>query len=294
MSLYKFGLATEKSVLIRQALGVQADAYFAAMESAEQVFLTSITNEQNQQKLDWLLLRTHLICRMSDRDVARLSDYRIENTQSVSERLNGTSRQIVIVTTDSLGVAIDDIKAQKWVGFDTETAASFEKGRRNSNPISLIQIATTSHCYLFRMVGTNIVPFKAALAEVLAEQSNITKVGIGLRSDINSMKRDFGIVLNPILDLNWLMNQLGAAKQMGTVQMAATVLALKLPKSKRVTLSNWAIPLNKPLSEEQVNYAAGDALAALDIYHALFEQLNIYQALWPKSVQQRFLAEGCL
>lgn len=294
MSLYKFGLAADKSILIRQALGAEADAYFAAMESAEQAFLRSITSEINQQKLDWLLLRTHLICRMSDRDIAHLSDYRIDNTQNVSASLNGTSRQIVIVTADSLAVAIDDIKAQEWVGFDTETAASFEKGHRNINAISLIQIATTRHCYLFRMVGRNIALFKAALTEVLVENSNIVKVGIGLRSDVNAMKRDFDIALNPILDLNWLMNQLGAAKQMGAVQITATVLALKLPKSKRVTLSNWAIPLDKALSAEQIHYAAGDALSALDIYHALLEQLNIYQTLWPKSVQQRFLEEGIL
>ncbi|MCL1059621.1 3'-5' exonuclease domain-containing protein 2 [Shewanella gelidimarina] len=288
MSLYKFGLAADKSVLLRQALGAEADAYFAAMESAEQAFLSSITNEQNQQKLDWLLLRTNLICRMSDRDIARLSDYRIDKIQKVTEHLNGSSRQIVIVNVDTLAAVIDDIKAQQWVGFDTETAATFEKGRRNTNPISLIQIATSSHCYLFRMVGSNIVPFKTALTEVLGEDSNIVKIGIGLRSDVNAMKRDFGIALNPILDLNGLMNQLGAAKQMGTVQIAATVLALKLPKSKRVTLSNWAIPLDKPLSPEQINYAAGDALAALDIFHALFEQLSAYKALWPKSIQQRF------
>ncbi|PKH56707.1 3'-5' exonuclease domain-containing protein 2 [Shewanella sp. Choline-02u-19] len=288
MSLYKFGLAADKSVLLRQALGAEADAYFAAMESAEQAFLSSITNEKNQQKLDWLLLRTNLICRMSDRDIARLSDYRIDKTQMVTENLNGKSRQIVIVTVEALAAVIDDIKAQQWVGFDTETAATFEKGRRNTNPISLIQIATSSHCYLFRMVGSNILPFKTALTEVLGEDSNIVKIGIGLRSDVNAVKRDFGIALNPILDLNWLMNQLGAAKQMGTVQIAATVLALKLPKSKRVTLSNWAIPLDKSLSAEQINYAAGDALAALDIFHALFEQLSAYKALWPKSIQQRF------
>ena len=142
------------------------------------------------------------------------------------------------------------------------------------------------------MVGSNVLSFKAALAEVLSEQSNILKIGIGLRSDVNALKRDFNIALSPMLDLNWLLNQLGAAKQMGTVQIAASVLSLKLPKSKRVTLSNWALPLDKPLSDEQIQYAAADTLVALDIYHGLFEQISAYEAFWPNTIKQRFLKEG--
>lgn len=292
MSLYKFALAADKSVQIRQALGAEAEAYFSAMEAAEQTFFDSIANETNQQKLDWLRLRTRLISRMSDKDIAALAGYRIDNVQNVACHLDGNERQIAIVTIDTLAAAMTDIKAQQWIGFDTETAATFDKGRRNTNPTSLIQIATASHCYLFRMVGRNISVFKTALAEVLSEQSNILKIGIGLRSDVNAMKRDFNIALSPMLDLNWLMNQLGAAKQMGTVQIAASVLSLKLPKSKRVTLSNWALPLDKPLSDEQVLYAAADTLVALDIYHGLFEQISAYKALWPNTIKQRFLEEG--
>ena len=292
MSLYKFALAADKSVQIRQALGAEAEAYFAAMEAAEQAFFGSIVNETNQQKLDWLRLRTHLISRMSDKDIAALAGYRIDKLQNVARHLDGNERQIAIVTIDTLAAAMTDIKAQQWIGFDTETAATFDKGRRNTNPVSLIQIATASHCYLFRMVGSNVLSFKAALAEVLSEQSNILKIGIGLRSDVNAMKRDFNIALSPMLDLNWLMNQLGAAKQMGTVQIAASVLSLKLPKSKRVTLSNWALSLDKPLSDEQIQYAAADTLVALDIYHGLFEQISAYKALWPNTIKQRFLKEG--
>ncbi len=291
MSLYKFALAADKSVQIRQALGAEAEAYFAAMEAAELAFFGSIMNENNQHKLDWLLLRTHLISRMSDKDIAALTAYRVDKVQNVADHFDGNERHISMVTIDTLAAAMTDIKAQQWIGFDTETAATFDKGRRNTNPVSLIQIATATHCYLFRMVGNNISVFQAALAEVLSEKSNILKIGIGLRSDVNAMKRDFNIALSPMLDLNWLLNQLGAAKQMGTVQIAASVLSLKLPKSKRVTLSNWALPLDRPLSDEQVLYAAADTLVALDIFHGLFAQLAPYKMLWPNTIKQRFLEE---
>ncbi|ABV88746.1 3'-5' exonuclease [Shewanella pealeana] len=286
MSLFKFGLSPDKSATIRRELGRDADGYFEAMQVAEKAFFSSIITADNRLKLDWLQLRTDLNTRVDDRELSRLRDFNVELTQNVSAKLNGQIRQVIVVTPDSLTAAVADIEAQTCIGFDTETAATFEKGRRNPNPISLIQIATPTHSYLFRMQGENIVPFMAALAPILSGDK-LLKVGIGLRSDLNAMKRDFEISVNSMLDLNWLMNQLGAPKQLGTQQMAATVLALKLPKSKKVTLSNWAKPLAEPLSELQLQYAAADAFVALDILYGLLEQLRPYRALWPLPLQQR-------
>lgn len=286
MSLFKFGLAADKAALIRRELGQDAAAYFAAMQVAEAAFFRSITTEQNQLQLSWLQMRTGLITRLDDSELAKLNDYSVEHAPASDLKNNKVLRRISVVTQASLHAAMTDISSQAWLGFDTETAATFEKGRRNTNPISLIQIATASHCYLFRMIDDNIAPFQAALQPVLSGDKQL-KVGIGLRGDINAMKRDFEINMTRILDLNWLMNQLGAPKQMGTQQIAAAVLRLKLPKSKKVTLSNWAKPLSEPLSELQLQYAAADTLVALDILHQLINQLRPYQALWPQSLQQR-------
>lgn len=292
MSLFKFGLSADKSAMIKRELGKNAAAYFAAMQVAEQAFFAEITNEQNQQSLAWLQLRSRLITRIDDSELARLDDFDITRVQSVTPSLNGQLRQVTVVNIETLDAAIEDISSQAWLGFDTETAATFEKGRRNTNPISLIQIATATHCYLFRMQAENIEAFKAALMPILSADKQL-KVGIGLRSDINAMKRDYGICISHILDLNWLMNQLGAPKQLGTQQMAATVIGLKLPKSKKVTLSNWAKPLSEPLSELQLQYAAADTLVALDILHGLIEQIAPFKSLWPKSLSQRLAELGC-
>ncbi|WP_299804100.1 3'-5' exonuclease [uncultured Shewanella sp.] len=286
MSLFKFGLSPDKSATIRRELGRDADGYFEAMQAAEKAFFSSIITADNRLKLDWLQLRTDLNTRIDDRELSRLREFNVEQAQNVSDELNGQVRHVIVVTADSLAAAVADIETQTCIGFDTETAATFEKGRRNPNPISLIQIATPTHCYLFRMQGENIPLFTAALAPILSGEK-LLKVGIGLRSDLNAMKRDFEITIGCMLDLNWLMNQLGAPKQLGTQQMAATVLALKLPKSKKVTLSNWAKPLAEPLSELQLQYAAADAFVALDILYGLLEQLMPYQSLWPMPLQQR-------
>ncbi|GIU05740.1 MULTISPECIES: 3'-5' exonuclease [unclassified Shewanella] len=286
MSLFKFGLSPDKSAIIRRELGRDADGYFEAMQAAEKAFFSSIITAGNRLKLEWLQLRTDLSTRVDDRELSRLSEFNVELAQNVSAELNGQVRQVMVVTQDSLAAAVTDIEAQTCIGFDTETAATFEKGRRNPNPISLIQIATATHCYLFRMQGENIAAFTAALTPILSGDK-LLKVGIGLRSDVNAMKRDFEVSIGCMLDLNWLMNQLGAPKQLGTQQMAATVLSLKLPKSKKVTLSNWAKPLAEPLSELQLQYAAADAFVALDILYGLLEQLAPYKAQWPLPLQQR-------
>ena len=286
MSLFNFGLSADKSAIIYRELGKDAEQYFAAMLAAEKAFFEAITTADNQRKLDWLQLRTRIITRVDDKQLSQLAAFDIERVQNVSAQLNEQVRQVVVVTEDTLVVAVADIKAQTCIGFDTETAATFEKGRRNPNPISLIQISTASHCYLFRMQAENIGLFKAALAPILSGDK-LLKVGIGLRSDLNAMKRDFDITIGCMLDLNWVMNQLGAPKQLGTQQMAATVLGLKLPKSKKVTLSNWAKPLAEPLTDLQLQYAAADAFVALDILYGLLDQLTPYTALWPSSIQQR-------
>lgn len=286
MSLFKFGLSPDKLAVIRRELGRDTDGYFEAMLAAEAAFFSSITTAENRLKLDWLQRRTELITRVDDSALSRLADFDVERVQRVSAALNGQIREIIEVTRGSLQAAIADIKAQTRIGFDSETAATFDKGRRNLNPISLIQISTLTTCYLFRMQAENVAPFKAALAPILSSDKWL-KVGIGLRSDLSAMQRDFDIGLASILDLNWVMNQLGAPKQLGTQQMVATVLGLKLPKSKKVTLSNWAKPLIEPLSELQVQYAAADAFVALDIFYGLLEQFSPYKSLLPLSLQQR-------
>ena len=44
------------------------------------------------------------------------------------------------------------------------------------------------------------------------------------------------------------------------------VLNRRLIKSRKATTSNWA---NRQLSESQIVYAANDAWAAMQVYHAL-------------------------
>ena len=55
----------------------------------------------------------------------------------------------VIDSIEDAAEALAQLRKHHVVGFDTETKPSFRKGRTNT--VSLIQISTDSHCYLFRI-----------------------------------------------------------------------------------------------------------------------------------------------
>jgi hypothetical protein len=57
--------------------------------------------------------------------------------------------------------AIEEIRNAGMVGVDTETKPSFTRGTYHK--VSLVQISTTEHCYLFRL---NKMPFPPALYSI--------------------------------------------------------------------------------------------------------------------------------
>ena len=79
--------------------------------------------------------------------------------------------------------AIDELLKYKIVGIDTETKPSFTRGTHHK--VSLVQISTLNHCFLFRL---NKFEFPVALAEFLADE-NIKKIGLSLRDDLAGLNK---------------------------------------------------------------------------------------------------------
>ena len=79
--------------------------------------------------------------------------------------------------------AIGELRKSNVVGLDTETKPSFTRGTHHK--VSLVQISTLDHCFLFRL---NLIDFPAALAEFLADQS-IQKIGLSLRDDLIGLNK---------------------------------------------------------------------------------------------------------
>ncbi|MGI2211977.1 3'-5' exonuclease [Shewanella oncorhynchi] len=279
MKLMKYCVSPSKLAWLRKEFGKDADGLIAAMDAAGTAYLDNLNaltelqkSEQVSAKAEnaikaktqlqaqrqwaylWLQQRIALTTRIDDIELAALAAFEFQHVR------------IEVVEPSEFDAVVARLQVEQVLGFDTETRASFERGVQH--PLSLIQIATVDTCYLFQhaILGEQFTQLKALL-----EDETILKVGVGLRSDAHALRRQWGINVASTLDLNWALAQLGAEKEMGTSQLVAALLGVRIDKPKKVTLSNWQLV---PLSSAQIHYAAADALAALKCFNALITQLT--------------------
>jgi len=169
---------------------------------------------------------------------------------------NGT---IILIESENDALsAINDLKNERVLGFDSETRPSFKTGE--SYPVSLLQLATNTKAYLFRL---NKFPMMLELADILANP-NIVKAGVAVRDDINALQKLHPFTKNNFVELAELAKQ----KKIENFGLRAlTAILLKKRLSKNTKISNWA---RHELTPAQIAYAACDAVAAFEIYHALY------------------------
>lgn len=163
----------------------------------------------------------------------------------------------VIDTVDEAIKAIEYLKTQSMLGFDTETKPSFRKGC--SNKVSLIQISTDCRSFLFRV---NKLGFIDELKQLL-EDENVIKIGLSLKDDYGALRRlgDF----NPggFIDLQAYVKNFGIIDN-SLQRIYAIVFGGRISKGQR--LSNWEAP---ELSYAQQVYASIDAWSCLQLYRHL-------------------------
>jgi ribonuclease D len=149
------------------------------------------------------------------------------------------------------------LKAEKVIGFDTETRPSFRKGRVNQ--ISLVQFATPFHAFLIRITALNL---PVELIE-LFEDDSIIKVGAALHDDLIDLKRIKDFKARGFLDLQKYVEAFGI-KNKGVAKLAGIVLGFRISKNQQLT--NWDAEVLTPAQQE---YAATDAWVCLRIYNEL-------------------------
>jgi ribonuclease D len=170
--------------------------------------------------------------------------------------------EVCLVTTpQERARALEDIRHESVVGFDTETRPSFRKGE--SHPTCLVQAATAGTVYLFQLRRSEVFQI---LAELLA-QPRIVKAGVALAYDLRSLKLVFPFVENNVLDLGVVARRRGL-DQTGLRNLAGLFLGFRIPKGTRT--SNWAAA---QLSAQQITYAATDAWVCRELF-LRFESLG--------------------
>lgn len=156
--------------------------------------------------------------------------------------------------------AIEELRLSTVVGVDTETKPSFTRGTHYK--VSLVQISTTGHCFLFRL---NKIPFPTELADFFADEK-IKKIGLALRDDFSGLNRHHAFKPANFVDLQSIVKNYGIL-ELGLQKIFAIVFGRKISKSQRLT--NWE---NAELTDQQQIYAATDAWASLLIYLQLMKE----------------------
>jgi len=160
-----------------------------------------------------------------------------------------------------LETALEDLRTERVVGFDTETRPSFRVGE--SHPPALVQLAGERAVYLLQLKRHD---FSAAIAHVLG--GACVKGGVSVADDVRALKRHFRFEERNVVDLGTAARRAGV-KQSGVRNLAAMFLGFRIPKGKKT--SNWAAA---QLSPAQILYAATDAWACRELY-LKFEELGM-------------------
>ena len=180
--------------------------------------------------------------------------------ESIAEMPNVTfSGNITVVDTPLIAKrALMELSAARVVGFDTETRPSFHKGRMHN--VSLMQLSTDEHCYLFRI---NRLGISEGLKNFL-EDPEIIKIGLSVHDDFSVMRR-LSPELYPqgFIDLQEYVKYFHIS-DISLQKVYAIVFGERISKTQR--LSNWEADV---LTEAQQTYAAIDAWACLKLYRQL-------------------------
>lgn len=165
--------------------------------------------------------------------------------------------KIVIVDTEKQEQrAVAYLSSQRIIGFDTETKPMFIPGKRNGNPVALLQLSSARRAYLFRL---NKIAVSRDMASLLANKK-VLKVGAAIHEDLRQLQAVCPFKPAGFIDLQRIGHYYGIEEK-GVKKLAALVLQIHISKNQQ--LSNWE---NVALTRSQCLYAATDAWVCREIF----------------------------
>lgn len=175
------------------------------------------------------------------------------------EKLGFASFPGKIHVIDSVGAefnrAIAYLRAQKVIGFDTETRPTFSQDQPRYG-VSLLQLSGPDKAFLFRI---NNMGMHRRLCNLMASDK-IVKVGAAIHDDIRGLQRKHGFEPASFVDLQKIVWEWGI-RDKSVKKMAAIILGFRVSKTQQ--LSNWEA---EKLSESQCRYAATDAWVCREMF----------------------------
>ncbi|MCJ1395897.1 hypothetical protein MMC18_008783 [Xylographa bjoerkii] len=166
---------------------------------------------------------------------------------------------------------------KKVIGFDIEWKpnAQYTDGIRKN--VSLIQLASEERIALFHIAnfsqGDTLANLLAPTLKAIMEDPKISKVGVSVKSDCTRLRKSMGIKARGLFELSHLYKLIKySANDAKKIDKKLVALAkqveehLQLPLWKgEVRSSDWSQPLNY----QQIQYAASDSYAGLQLYDVM-------------------------
>jgi len=164
-----------------------------------------------------------------------------------------------IDTPEQLATFCNDIKQQPWLAIDTE----FQREKTYRSILALVQIATPDLVAIIDPLACDIKP----LLDVLYDE-NILKIFHAARQDQEIFYDWCGQPLSPVFDTQVAAPILGLPEQAGYGRLVEAMLGVQLSKAHSRT--DW---IRRPLSQDQITYAADDVIYLAKLYPLMRQQL---------------------
>ncbi len=173
------------------------------------------------------------------------------------------TKWLLVDTPKKLSRAVDDFEQASVLSIDTE----YDSFRYFKEKLCLIQIHANDTTYVFDPLDNLDMYF----LDKYFGNRQIVKVLHAADNDIRLLKRDYKFDFQNIFDTHRAALLLGF-KQLSLTKMITQFVGVELKKSKKMQRSRWD---NRPLTEEQLEYAVQDVTYLPALYEKQAAELGI-------------------
>ncbi|MDX8396410.1 MAG: ribonuclease D [Mariprofundaceae bacterium] len=168
---------------------------------------------------------------------------------------------IIIDNPEDLIGACQKLQQASVLCVDTE----FHRENTYYAQFALLQISSREHCFIIDPIAIDDL---TPIWDVLCDE-NILKVFHACRQDVEIIFKETGKLPLPIFDTQVAAALLGYGLQVGFGNLVQRISKTVLPKQE--SFSDW---ISRPLTREQLNYAADDVIYLMPVYQHLQERLE--------------------
>jgi ribonuclease D len=162
---------------------------------------------------------------------------------------------------DELPALAHTLESQAWIGVDTE----FLRERTFFPKLCLLQLTAAGQIWLVDTLRiSSLDALMPALTAALAR-----KVIHSARQDLEAVYLSTKRVMSPVFDTQIAAGCIGLKPQVGYAELVKTLLDVTIPKGQ--TRTDWS---KRPLTRDQLDYAADDVLYLADVANLLSQRLE--------------------